>query len=72
VYEAGSYPRPDAYEEARNLVDVSIQAQLFDRLTAKLDGKNLLDDPIHVTQGAVTRLRYTTGRVFSLGLTWQP
>lgn len=72
VHEAGSNPRPDAYEEARNLVDVSIQAQLWSSLTVKLDGKNLLDDPMHVTQGAVTRLRYTTGRVFSLGLTWQP
>jgi len=38
----------------------------------KFDGRNLLDAPVHITQGSLTRLRYTTGRVFTLGLTWQP
>lgn len=72
VAEAGSNPITDAYEEARHLLDVSIQAPLPGRMALKVDGKNLLDSPIHITQGSLTRLRYTTGRVFSMGLTWQP
>ena len=72
VREAGSNPRPDTYEEPRHVVDVSLQAPLGGHVLLRLDGKNLLDAPVRVTQGAVTRHRYTTGRVFSLGATWQP
>jgi outer membrane receptor for ferrienterochelin and colicin len=72
ISEAGANPLTDAYEEARHLLDVSFQAPLPGGLALKLDGKNLLDSPVHVTQGSLTRLRYTTGRVFSMGLTWVP
>jgi outer membrane receptor protein involved in Fe transport len=72
ISEAGANPLTDAYEEARHLLDVSFQAPLPGGLALKLDGKNLLDSPVHITQGSLTRLRYTTGRVFSMGLTWVP
>ena len=72
VTEAGTNQVPDAYEEARHLLDVSVQAPLPGAIALKLDGKNLFDAPIHTTQGSITRSRYTTGRVFSIGLTWQP
>jgi hypothetical protein len=72
VAEAGTSLLADSYEEARNLLDVSVQAPVPGGFTLKLDGKNLLDAPVHITQGSLTRLRYTTGRVLSVGLTWQP
>lgn len=72
VAEAGTSLIPDAYEEARHLLDVSLQAPLPGGIALKLDGKNLFDAPVRITQSSLTRLRYTTGRVFSIGLTWQP
>jgi outer membrane receptor protein involved in Fe transport len=72
ILEAGSFPLPDTYEEARQVVDASLQAPLGGRLTFKLDAKNLLDAEYRVTQGSVTRHGYTTGRSFAAGLSWQP
>jgi TonB-dependent receptor len=72
IVEAGAIPFPDAYEQARSLLDLSLQVPVFQTASLKLDAKNLLDDPVHVVQGGVTRLRYKTGRVFAVGATWQP
>lgn len=72
IAEAGVDPLPDTYEEARHLVDVSLQFPLLGSVTGKFDGKNLLDAPYRMTQGSVLRERYKTGRVFSLGFTWKP
>lgn len=72
IVEAGSLPRPDAYEHERHVIDCSVQAPLTGATTLKFDAQNLLDAPHHVTQGSVTRLRYTTGRTFSLGMAWRP
>jgi outer membrane receptor protein involved in Fe transport len=72
IVEAGAIPFPDAYEQARSLLDLSLQVPVFQTASLKLDAKNLLDDQVHVVQGGVTRLRYKTGRVFSVGATWQP
>ena len=72
ILEAGSFPLPDTYEEARQVVDASFQAPLGGRLTFKFDAKNLLDAEYRVTQGSVTRHGYTTGRSFAAGLSWQP
>ncbi|MEZ0334429.1 MAG: TonB-dependent receptor [Gemmatimonadales bacterium] len=71
IVEAGAIPFPDAYEQARNLLDFSLQVPVFQSASLKLDAKNLLDDPVHVVQGGVTRLYYKTGRVFAVGATWQ-
>jgi TonB-dependent receptor-like protein/carboxypeptidase family protein len=72
IVEAGAIPFPDAYEQARSLLDLSVQVPVMQSTSIKLDARNLLDDPVHVVQGGVTRLRYKTGRVFSVGATWQP
>jgi len=72
IAEAGTGGIPDAYEAARQTLDVSLRAPLFARLGLKVDGQNLLDTPVLIRQGAVTRLRYTTGRGFTVGVHWQP
>ena len=72
VAEAGANPITDAYEEARSMLDLSLQAALPGSLQMKFDARNLLDAPIHITQGSLTRQRYTMGRVFTLGFSWQP
>lgn len=72
IIEAGSFPLPDTYEEARQIVDASFQAPFGGRLTFKLDAKNLLDAEYRVTQGSVIRHSYTAGRSFAAGLSWQP
>jgi outer membrane receptor protein involved in Fe transport len=72
IVEAGILPLPDAYEEARHLLDLSLRIPLLSALTARLDAKNLLDQPYRVTQGGMDQLRYTTGRQFAVGFTWTP
>jgi outer membrane receptor protein involved in Fe transport len=69
--EAGIFPLPDTYEQERHLLDVSVQFPVMQGLSAKLDGENLLDEPVVYLQGPVTRLRYKTGRIFSFGLKWE-
>ena len=63
---------PDTYEQARNLVDASLQVPVLQRMSMRLDGKNLLDSPYRLTQGDVVRHEYHSGRLFSLGVTWRP
>ena len=72
ITEAGAGGLPDAYERARHVIDVSLRAPLAGRASAKLDAKNLLDAPVHVDQGGVTRLWYRTGRTLSVGISWEP
>lgn len=72
IAEAGVQPLPDTYEEARHLVDVSLQFPVFGTLNGRLDGKNLLDAPYRLVQGDVIRERYKTGRIFALGFSWKP
>ncbi|MEO6058153.1 MAG: TonB-dependent receptor [Gemmatimonadales bacterium] len=72
IAEAGVAGLPDAFEEARHLVDVSLQFPVVSQMSVRLDGKNLLDSPYRLTQGDVARHEYHLGRVFSLGLTWRP
>lgn len=72
ILEAGILPLPDAYEEARHLIDLSLRIPIYDALTVKLDGKNLLDAEYEVTQGTLSPLRYKSGRIFAAGFTWTP
>ncbi|HEU0013363.1 MAG TPA: TonB-dependent receptor [Longimicrobium sp.] len=72
IVSTGVTPTPDTYEEPRHVLDFSVQARLGRAMTAKLNARNLLDAPYRQTAGGYDRLRYTTGRVFSLGLGWQP
>jgi outer membrane receptor protein involved in Fe transport len=72
IVNASEAPLPDNYEEARHMVDLSLRAPLFSGLRARLDLRNLLDEPFQVTQGTVVRDYYRSGRSMSVGLTWQP
>jgi TonB-dependent receptor len=72
ITAAASKPLPDTYEEPRHSFDLSIQRPLLTSVSIKFNGKNLLDSEYRETQGSVTRLRYRSGRVYSLGLTWRP
>jgi outer membrane receptor protein involved in Fe transport len=72
IVEAGVRPFPDAYEQARHILDFSLQVPVLQTTSLKLDAKNLLDSPYRVFQGGVMRARHKTGRVLSLSATWQP
>ena len=71
IYAASLLPLPSVYEEARNVVDLSLRFPVRGGVTGRLDARNLLDEPYAVTQGTVTRESYRAGRVFQLGLQWQ-
>jgi TonB-dependent receptor len=71
ILEAGSGGLPDAYEEARHLVDASLQVPVTSTFNLKLDAKNLLDSPYRMTQGGVLRNRYLSGRVYEVALSWR-
>lgn len=60
----------DAYEQPRQALDFSLRFPLLRFASGKFDARNLLDSPFEVKQGSVIRERYTTGRVFSFGLTF--
>lgn len=72
ITEAGTIPLPDAYEQARHVVDLALRAPVTGNASLKIDAKNLLDTPVHISQGGVTRLWYRTGRMISVGMTWEP
>jgi outer membrane receptor protein involved in Fe transport len=72
IVEAGSSGLPDTYEQSRHILDFSLHFRAFGGVGVKLDAENLLNQRYLRTQGTVTRLRYVTGRTFSLGLSWSP
>ncbi|HEX5725799.1 MAG TPA: TonB-dependent receptor [Longimicrobiaceae bacterium] len=68
IWEVGTAGLPDAYEQPRHVLDLSLSWPLLRAAALKLDAENLLDAPYELTQGEVVRHRYTTGRTFSLGV----
>lgn len=72
VYAAGARGLPDLIEQPRSIVDFALRLGVTPNLSAKLDAKNLLDSPFRVMQGGVEREHYRSGRVVSVGMTWQP
>jgi outer membrane receptor protein involved in Fe transport len=71
IVGASEPPLPDVVEEARSSLDLSLRFGLGRGLSGKFDARNLLDDPYRVTQGTVTRQLYTSGRVFTFGVSMQ-
>ena len=71
IHSAAEAPLPEVRERARHNLDLSLRFALSRRLSAKLDAKNLLDSPVELRQGTVTRDTYRTGRGFAAGLSWQ-
>jgi hypothetical protein len=72
IAEAGVYPMPDSYEQPRHVVDAAFRVPVARGIALKLDAKNLLDSPYRITQGALVRHQYRSGRTLSLGLRWSP
>ncbi len=72
ITEAGEIPLPDVKELERHIVDFSLRLPLGERVTARLDARNLLDAPYRIVQGPVTRESFRVGRNFSVGLSWRP
>ena len=50
------------------MLDLSLRYGLTGSLAAKLDVRNLLDEPYEITQGVALREFYRAGRVFAAGL----
>jgi hypothetical protein len=71
IVEAAEVPLPDVVEEPRHMIDFSLRFPISGGLLGKVDARNLLNAPYRRFQGDVVRERYVTGRIFSLGLTWQ-
>lgn len=71
VFAAGADPLPDVYELPRHVLDFSLRFPVLSTLDGKLDVKNILDEPYVRRQGSVDRLRYTSGRGISVGLSWR-
>jgi hypothetical protein len=72
IVSAAEAPLPDAYEQPRNQLDLSVRLPLTGDVSGKFDFKNILDAPYEVTQGTVVREYYRAGRVLSAGITWRP
>jgi outer membrane receptor protein involved in Fe transport len=68
IVSAAETPLPDVYEQPRHVLDLSLRYGLTGSLAAKLDVRNLLDEPYEITQGVALREFYRAGRVFSAGL----
>ena len=72
ITEAGETPMPDVRELERHVVDFALRLPIGDRLSVRLDAKNLLDAPYQLVQGPVTRESYRVGRGYSMGIGWRP
>ncbi|HLV27204.1 MAG TPA: TonB-dependent receptor, partial [Gemmatimonadales bacterium] len=70
IYSAAEAPFPSVYDEARNVLDLSLRFPVVGGLSAKVDAKNLLDAPYERTQGNVVRESFNAGRVLSVGFSW--
>ncbi len=72
ITDAGEIPLPNVEELERHVVDLSLRFPLSERVSGRLDAKNLLDAPYRIVQGPVTRESYRVGRGFTLGFSWRP
>ena len=70
VSSAGESPLPSVYEEARNVLDLSLRVPIGNGVALKADARNLLDDPYEFTQGSVVRDTWRVGRTFGVGISW--
>jgi hypothetical protein len=72
IVTASQRPLPVTHEAGRSALDISFRFPIAGALAGKFDARNLLDAPYLQTQGGVTRESYRSGRVFTVGLNWQP
>lgn len=72
IEAAGENPLPDVVRAPRNGLDFSLRFPIVAGWAGRLDAKNLLDSPVRVTQGDVTREEYKLGRAIQAGIVWKP
>lgn len=72
IEAAGESPLPDVVRQARDGLDFSLRFPIVGSWAGRFDAKNLLDAPVRVTQGAVTREEFKLGRVIQAGVVWKP
>ena len=72
ITEVGLGGIPDAYEQPRSTLDLSLEHPVFAGARLRIEAENLLDSETEILQGGVTRLHYRTGRGLSIGLSVQP
>lgn len=70
IVDAGELPLPDVIEMPRNVLDFSLRLPVKNRISLRLDAKNLLDAPHELRQGAIAREYHETGRALQLGVSW--
>ncbi len=70
IVEVGVLGAPDQIEQGAGELDVVFRWQLNDFLSLSAKAGNLLDSPFDVRQGDKITQRYTTGRTFGLGVTF--
>lgn len=68
IHSAAEAPLPEVYEMPRHLLDLAFRFPVRGGLSAKVDGRNLLDASHELRQGTVVRESYRTGRSFSVGV----
>ncbi|NEZ03937.1 TonB-dependent receptor [Wenzhouxiangella sp. XN201] len=71
IVEVGVLGAPDKKEQPAPDLDLVIQWRWFDLLDFKAEFSNLLDSAFEVRQGKEITQRYTRGREFSLGVSWE-
>ena len=72
IVNASERPLPDVFEQSRHVVDLALRFPFLDRVSGKVDIKNVFDSPYEITQGVAMREFYRSGRIVSAGLSWRP
>ena len=72
IFSVGESPLPNVFEEARNMVDVSLRFPVPGALSGRIDARNLLDASSQLTQGSVRKQFSRSGRQFAVGFSWIP
>jgi len=68
IFAAGVMPLPNIMEKARNLLDVTVKIPLAQKITARIDMRNMLNARYSYTQGTLEREGFNAGRTLSFGV----
>lgn len=78
IVEVGTQGLPDAYQQARHQLDLTLGQRVAKSWDIKVTAENLLNSPVVITQGPTedsngqnVSLKYTTGRVFGLSAQYE-
>jgi carboxypeptidase family protein/TonB-dependent receptor-like protein len=74
IATVGAFGLPDIIEQRRDQLDVVFILPLKEftgyPLTWKMSAENILNDPVLLTQGALTQRRFSTGAKFTFGVSY--